>query len=216
MSSAQPSKSPPPEFLAALPGSLREFLSSGKRKIEADNGDWTVEVKIPPNYLAKPLPAGAVLIASNGLGDHLFLTPETTNPPAFSRRVHAYWHEEGPGIEVFAEDLELLLNPPPPAVTQRSVVLYSDGQTPVQLGDEVSARSFLVRRPARVIYVPGVSKKNREMEHHGLCWVCLQFASGGRTGRVVDPKNSRLGKSIRFVKRSADPFDELRPDERFE
>jgi hypothetical protein len=121
-----------------------------------------VEVEIPPKYLARSLPAGAVLIGSNGVGDHLFLTPDMTS--AFGRKVHAYWHEEVPGIEVFADDLAVLLNPAPPAVTQRSPVLYSDGQTPVQLGDEVSARSFFVRRPARVIYVPGISKKNREME----------------------------------------------------
>ena len=54
------------------------------------------------------------------------------------------------------------------------------------------------------------------MEHHGLCWVCLESASGGRVGTVVDPETSRLGKSVRFVKRSAEPFKEMSPDERFE
>jgi hypothetical protein len=216
MSSPQSSKSPPSELLAVLPESLRKFISAGKKEIEADDGDWTVEVEMPPSYVAKSLPSGAVLIAANGLGDHLFLTPETTNSAAFSRKVHAYWHEEGPGIDVFAEDLDLLLNPPPPAVTQRPAVLYSDGQTPVQLGDEVTARDFFIRRQARVIYVPGISKKNRDMEHHGLCWVSLKFAKGVRIGTLVDPKTSRLSKSVRFVKRCSDATEEMGPGDRFE
>jgi hypothetical protein len=207
-------KNLPPDS-STLPEALQKFLAAGKRKIETDTDEWTVSVQSPPAYLARALPPGSVLIADNGVGDHLFLMPEPGKPARFNRNVHVYWHE-GPEIEVLQDNLDALLNPPAPTITKRPPVLYADGQTQVLLGDEVTARSFFIRRPARVVYVPGISKKNRDMEFNGLCWVALKFAKGARIGTLVDPKTARLGKSVRFIKRSRESVEEMGPGDRFE
>ena len=198
-----------------LPEALQKFLAARKKKIETDTDEWTVSIKSPPRYLSQALPPGSVLIADNGVGDHLFLTPESANSTSLSHKVHVYWHE-GPEIVVLADDLDALLNPQAPTATKGPPVLYADGQTPVLVGDEVRARNFFIRRPARVVYVPGISKKNRDMEFNGLCWVALKFGEGVRIGTLVDPKTSRLSKSVRFVKRSREAVEEMRPDDRFE
>ena len=190
-----------PERFSGLPEALRKFLSGTKRVIQADDGDWMVSVKEPPAYLVKWVPQGALLIANNGCGDHLFLVPGTSAPASFAPKVQVYWHE-GPHIEVFAEDVAALIAPPPPAPTKRPPVLYHDGTTMVQVGDEVSARSLFLRREGRVVYVPGMSNKKRDMEFNGLCWVGIKFHDGTRTGVVVDPKSSRLRKSVRLLGRS--------------
>src|ERR1051326_7048247 len=136
-----------------LPEALQKFLAARKKKIETDTDEWTVSIKSPPRYLSQALPPGSVLIADNGVGDHLFLTPESANSTSLSHKVHVYWHE-GPEIVVLADDLDALLNPQAPTATKGPPVLYADGQTPVLVGDEVRARNFFIRRPARVVYVP--------------------------------------------------------------
>lgn len=209
------SHTPPPELLAALPEPLRAFLARGGERIETEEDDWEVAVKGPPKHLAKYLPPGAVLIGANGVGDHLFLVPDKANPALLARKVQVYWHE-GPEIAVIAEDIAALVEPPPATATARSSVFYHDGQTAVRLGDEVTARSFFVRRPGRVVYVPGLSKRNRDMEHHGLCWVGITLSNGALVATVVDPDTSRLKKSVRFVKHSTEPFKEMGPRERLE
>lgn len=204
----------PVELWDVLPEPLREFLSNGKTQIATDNDDWTVSIQKPPGYFKKVLPPGSVLLANNGCGDQLFLVPGASVSVRLDSKVHVYWHE-GPHVELLAEDLGKLLNPPPAAVTKRPPVLYHN-RTPVHLGDEVTARSFFIRRPGRVVYVPGISKRNRNMEHHGLGWVGITCANGLQIGTVVDPKTSCLKKSVRFVKRSAEPFREMTSDDRFE
>ena len=205
-----------PEVMAALPEPLRKFLADGKSEIHGDDGDWMVlVVQDVPKYCRKDLPEGSVIIANNGCGDHLFLTRRAGETIKFSPEVHVHWHE-GPQVELYARDIEMLVNPPPPAASNTGPVFYHDGKTPVQPGDEVTARNFFFRKPGRVVYVPGISKKNREMERHGLCWVAIKFSGGSRTGTVVDPKTRCLKKSVHFVKRADDAVEEMGPDERFE
>jgi len=216
----QPSERPkvPQEILTTLPVALQTFVSKGGRIIETEDEDWEVEIAKPPPYLANSLPAGSVLIAGNGCGDNIFLTPSADDPMQLAARVYVFWHE-GPEIAVFAEDISALVASPPSAVTKRPPVFYYDGQTEVQLGDEVSARTFLSffrRKPGRVVCVPGISKKNRDMEHHGLCWVALTLVNGIRMGTIVNPETSRLQKGIHFVKRSSEPFEAMESHERFE
>jgi len=204
-----------PEVLAALPECLRSFLAQKKTEMETDIETWEVRVEPPPRFLVKDLPAGAILIASNGVGDNLFLVPKPEAPNEFASKVQIYRHE-GHRIEALTETLEELTFPPPAVPTKMGPVYYHDGQTTVEPGDEVTARSFFIRKPARITYVPGKSRKNRDMEHHGMCWVGVQFDNGGWQGRVVDPKTSRVPKSIQFVRRSTSAFQEMQPDERME
>ena len=96
------------------------------------------------------------------------------------------------------------LFPGPSAATSPSTVCYADGATPVAVGDEVTASSWLSKRSGRVEYVPGLSPAEEDMEYHGLSWVGIKLDSGGRLDMVVDPVTSRLGKAVTLVSRSAD------------
>ena len=100
-----------------------------------------------------------------------------------------------------------------------SIILYAGSDEPVHLGDIVSTRVFFVRRKARVIYVPGISKKRSSLEHNGLLWVGLQELTGPFLSALVDPQTHRLDSKVKLVRRgeavplqdSPDPF--LEPDE---
>ena len=100
-----------------------------------------------------------------------------------------------------------------------SVVRYADSGEPVLLGDIVSTRVFFLRRNARVVYVPGLSKKRPSLEHHGLSWVGLQELKGPFLSALVDPRTGCLDSKVRLVERGEtapiserpDPF--LEPDE---
>jgi hypothetical protein len=85
-------------------------------------------------------------------------------------------------------------------------IVYSDGTTSVELGDQVSARHLLRRRAGRVMYVPGVSNRVGSFEHHGLTWVGIAFPTGTVIGSVVDPETSRLQPNVHFLCR-APPSD---------
>jgi len=180
-----------------VPESLRRFIASGQAVIDGGDGPWELRLR-PPDF-SHPLTEGALLIAKNPCGDCLFLRPDPMVANQFAPQVLVCWHE-GPEVEVYAEDLETLLFPPPATPSQRPPVLYSDG-TPVMLGDQVIVRGWFRTRPGSVNYIPGISPKDSEMEHHGLCWVGIQPDRGAHLGLVVDPETSRLIDGVRFIAR---------------
>jgi|ERR1041384_4853163 hypothetical protein len=100
-------------------------------------------------------------------------------------------------------------------IVSGSVPLYADG-APVNLGDLVRFRRWLVWRTGHVAYVPGISPKHRDLEFRGLRHVGIQFDSGIFTALVVDPDSSKLPESLRLVARSAPAGDEVKPKEKFE
>lgn len=68
------------------------------------------------------------------------------------------------------------------------VVTYNDRVTPVQLGDHVLTRVWFRKRKGRVVYVPGVSALNTNMEYNGLCWVGILLDDGGSSRRWWTPR----------------------------
>jgi hypothetical protein len=81
------------------------------------------------------------------------------------------------------------------------VVTYHDRVTPVQLGDHVLTRVWFRKRSGRVVYVPGVSAFNANMEYNGLCWVGIRLDDGGFVSTVVDPTDAYLRHKEVLVKR---------------
>jgi hypothetical protein len=201
-----------------LPESLKEFIASGKKTFRCDDGDWKVAIEHPtPTYTKKHLPTNSLIIANNECGDILFLKSvhaQDNDISIYGTKVYVYWHE-GPGIEIFAEDLSSLTNPADPIPSDQGPVYYSDGATQILVGDHVNARNILFRHEGRVVYVPGISKRNRELEHGGLAWVGIRFESGSLTGTLVDPETFCLKKSVKFLSRATtaveeiDPYDDL-------
>jgi len=64
-----------------------------------------------------------------------------------------------------------------------------------------------------VVYVPGISPLNLEMERGGLRWVGIRLDGGGFVSTVVDPVGQFLRKNEKLLKRGTEGFAELRPDE---
>jgi hypothetical protein len=194
-----------------IPEPLRGFIARGGSVFRGDEDDWEVSIETPvPRYLEGVLPRHALIIANNGCGDLLFL--EGTESKYFGDRVFVYWHE-GATIEPFADHLRDLTDPSDPVPSSHGPVFYADSKTPVMIGDHVSARDMLFRKQGRVVYVPGVSRKNRELEHGGLTWVAIRFQGGGITGTLVDPDSGCLRKSIRFLSRAMSEVEEIGPYE---
>jgi hypothetical protein len=197
-----------------IPEPLRSFLAGGSSTFRCEDVDWDVQVEDPaPAFLQDRLPPNALIIANNGCGDYLFLKSGEESSAETIRAmtpVFVYRHE-GPEIEEFADDLLTLTNPPPPTASSHPTVFYADGSTRVMIGDHVSARDLLFRKEGRVVYLPGVSKKNREFEHGGLAWVGIRFASGSVAGAIVDPEAFRLKKGVRFLSRGTSEVAEIRP-----
>ena len=199
-----------PSVQEALPSALQRFIRSGGTVFRTDEGDWEVNVAMPPSFLTERLPAGAVLVAKNGLGDHLFLLPDQGQPNTLSPQLHVFWHE-GASTELFKYSLSELTDPPPPAPSKVPPVLYADGVTRVLLGDEVIHKGWIFKRRGRVTYVPGISRKHGEMEHHGLTWVGISREKGGSVGCIVDPDTSKLRRNVVFVQRSSRTDDAITP-----
>ncbi len=185
---------------AALPKRFADWLASGGAVIEDDEGgDWEVRIEPPPSLSTKYLPPGSLEIASNGIGDFLFLSANDSG--ILGERVFVYWHE-GPSVEIFAEDISRLIAPPAPIPSPHPPVLYHGSNVPVQLNDEVEFRFwYLFKRVGVVTYVPGTSPKNRDMEHHGLTWVGIRTTQGEYVSEVVFPETSTLRKGIKLIRR---------------
>ena len=93
------------------------------------------------------------------------------------------------------------------------VVTYHDRATPVQLGDHVVTRVWFRKRAGRVVYVPGVSALNPNMEHHGLCWVGIRLDDGSFVSTVIDPDGAFLRHKEVLVRRDPHGYAALGVDE---
>ena len=92
---------------------------------------------------------------------------------------------------------------------------YSDGVTPVQLGDQVEARvPFFVRIRGHVVYLPGVSPKRAEMEFDGLRYVGVRDDKNDLYTMLVHPDTGLLKKKVRFLARGPES-EPLGEHERF-
>lgn len=181
-----------------LPKQLRNYIENGGTQLFHEDGDWQISVEeTPPSFLKAALPAQSQIIANNGIGDYLYVT-ELDN--GVFGPVMVYWHEEQ-ASELFSNTLSELVLPKDSSSDEYCEIVYRDGQTRVLPGDAVSARDVFWRKRAVVTYVPGLSAKRPEMEHHGLRWVGLEFENGVTTAKVLDPDTKRLERSIVFVGR---------------
>ena len=199
-----------------IPPVLESFIESGGTSVSTDDDDWEIRFESPSSAVVKKgVPANALIFAENGYGDFMYLLVNPASDSTFDDTVYVYWHEEGRS-EVLAGKLNGLLYPPEPTPSKQKTIYYYGGKIEVKLGDEVSARDLFFRRTGRVVYLPGVSKKNREFEYGGLTEVGIRFSHGSMTATVVDPNTSWLKKSVRFIGRSDSTFEEIKPNERFE
>ena len=89
------------------------------------------------------------------------------------------------------------------------VVLYADRTTPVQLGDRVETRVWFSKKQGRVVYVPGISPPNSNMEYNGLCWVGIRLDEGGFVSTVVDPKGAFLRRKEKLRRRDPSGYEDL-------
>jgi hypothetical protein len=74
-------------------------------------------------------------------------------------------------------------------------------------------RVFFRRRTGRVVYVPGISARNSNMEFNGLAWVGVRLENGDFISLVVDPQESYLRNKVTFLRRDPAGFAALDADE---
>lgn len=192
----------------SLPKPLVEFLRMGTMTFEADGEEWTVEVEdvgALPTALEKEY-ANALVFANNGVGDLLFLLPQSRAAEpvtdgaslAFGERVFLFRHE---GVEVEAPPASLgdILRPPQVGSSDHPKVVYFGSNRPIRPGDIVELKLWLVvKQKGEVTYVPGTSKKKSSMERDGLAWVEVRLDNGDRVSTIVDPANHQLKKSVKW------------------
>lgn len=94
-------------------------------------------------------------------------------------------------------------------------IKYSN-DSDVMLGDHVETRDFFRKVTGRVVYVPGISPKHPDMEHHGLVYVGIQVPSGPLLATLVNPETFRLKKKVRLLERDSEPTVALDPNKPLE
>jgi hypothetical protein len=86
--------------------------------------------------------------------------------------------------------------------------LYVDGAS-IQPGDEVEFRGGLLvmfrKYRGRVVYVPGISPLNPDMETGELSWVAIEVPGKMLLRRLVDPETGRV-RQTRLLRRDPSEF----------
>ena len=145
-----------------------------------------------PAWLAGCFPAGALVFANNGFGDHLFLAPDQ---PA----VMIFRHE-GREITEYCETLDDLLPNTKRPPSGHGPIKYFGTADAVELGDRVFVRYWLFfSGHGTVTYVPGLSPLKRELERDGLAWVRTKLDNGTVVDTIVI--DGILKKGTRLVAR---------------
>jgi len=93
-------------------------------------------------------------------------------------------------------------------------VKYSDQSTTVNLGDRVEVRVWFRKRQGRVVYVPGISELNEELEYNGLRCVGIRMDTSALLATPVLRKTRSLKKRFRFIVRDASPCKFITPESR--
>lgn len=179
---------------------LTPLTTRRSRALEGPNGErWRLEIeREPPDYIARNLPAGALIFANDGTGNHLFLASDSSG-------VHVYWHE-GPQIEPYCGALEDLLPNVRRPPTTHPPITYRGTTEVVKLGDRVKVRYWLFfKGEGRITYVPGVSPLKRTLERDGLAWVRITLDHGTLVDSIVMPDGA-LQRSVVLLARH--PGDE--------
>lgn len=79
----------------------------------------------------------------------------------------------------------------------------------VELGDIVTIRVLFKRMQGKVVYVPGISEPNSEMEFNGITYVGIKTAEG-MVASTVDPETGVIKKGIRLINRGErNPSEEI-------
>ena len=82
------------------------------------------------------------------------------------------------------------------------MIKYRGTLEEVRLGDVVDVPYFFFwKRRGIVLYVPGVSPLNPELERDGLQWVGIKFEDGQTTATVADPDTEILVKAVNLIER---------------
>ena len=93
-------------------------------------------------------------------------------------------------------------------------VQYSDGSTPVQLGDRVALKVLFRERAGRVVYVPGISAVNPEFEYNGMKWIGIRLEDRSLVATPVLTTTGNLKKKIKFIERDSSPCELITPSSR--
>jgi len=193
MSRSKPSRHPE----HPLDSRLEPLRQRRSRRLQGpDATEWRLEIEVdPPDWLARCFPEDALIFASNGYGDSLFLT-------AGSTAVMVFWHE-GHVTEEYCCSLEDLLPNRQRPPSDHGPILYHGTQDQVLLGDYVFSRYWLFFRGyGTVKYVPGISPLKRELERDGLAWVRINMP-----GVILDTIviGGVLKKGTRLISRARAP-----------
>ncbi len=93
--------------------------------------------------------------------------------------------------------------------TSDGPVHYHGGEVRTELGDRIEFRGLFRKRQGAVIYVPGISPTNPEIDFGSLHWIVIAFDNGTFTGMLVDPDTGCILKKVAFLERG--PTDSLPP-----
>jgi hypothetical protein len=96
------------------------------------------------------------------------------------------------------------------------MVTYHNTQIEVLPGDHVEFKMWAAFwrgwQPGRVYYVPGLSRRNAELERDGMSWVSVHSNRGGQAGIWIEPSTQQLRHTVRFLRRADDGFSQT-PDD---
>ena len=95
---------------------------------------------------------------------------------------------------------------------------YRGTNDEVALGDHVAIRRlfFFWTGRGRVAYVPGVSHRNRQFEHHRVKYIYVDVANGISFASVIDTETGEIPGYIRLLQRTEEPYEGLPDDFRME
>ena len=170
------------------------ILEAQKKGIEyfmSDDCEWKLDVTGQNKYVEETVGHHVLTFADNGYGDYLFLK-------VGDDAVYEFCHE-GPEVVVLNEPLSTLLGLEERLPSKGPMPRYVDGQE-VQLGDLVQIRRWWKKHDGEIVYVPGISRRQPELEHGGIGMIrvrCTDF----ELIMTVDPSTNVICGKIALVRR---------------
>lgn len=181
-----------------LPNSLQKAIDQGIEFFMGEEYEWKLKIEGRDDCIEKLVGCQINVFANNGFGDNLFLKINNAED-GYENQIYEFFHE-GPEINEIEEGFDILLGLKDRSVSKIEIPKYSTGEQ-LMLGDKIQYKSFFLKKEATITYVPGISKRDPELESEGIVMSLMKKSNGDSYTLTIDPKTNIPCGSIVLLSR---------------
>ena len=161
---------------------IEKLLVSDISEIDYKGYAWRIKIE-SSEVISEIIHEEATVFANNGMGDYLFV--KQNDIKGGSPCVFEYWHDD-PQVITSEDSFTIIVGFENRRASDSPVPKYATGES-MSIGDIIEYKSFFRKKKGEVTYVPGISKKDPNLEFDGISMALFRKENGDQSTLTIDP-----------------------------